>query len=1807
MRPAKIKPQIVKDINQKATDAVDAIQANQNLYEKYEQDYDKFLKTQITANGEKVEEISKLLGIFYFISKLKNNPNIANLYVPIKGNKNISQIDDKLTGSDTFTELGKVLYRWKAERDEDPLINNMINIDQNTSIAICNEIVESAIKDDDPESLIGALDVLMFAMYRMSSGNPINQNKKDELIEKLVKNYLDKVNHIAIGAIEKQVFSFKKSDGSQFNNAEIVEFYTAETPDDFTLKKNLETIKDKVKESLDKFKGKIDEISKNYKTQIDGIIKERPRQENKFIEEWKNNVDDGATLIDKLAEDQIIALNKEVETKVTEKSNYLSDLLKEAFSYIKAGKQLPTFLLDPADGYTELGLVHDKKANEDPLFDNGNPVDMLKNLRFILSEQRYIDQLKTAGFKVEETHEDIFVIDDKGQETNTGKKYYQLSRDDNSGDKIKEFLGSDTSKPRGVPNIYYKNGTNKPQQIYSREFLAVYQKALVEEIKSVSEKNKGNRVQINKCFFFTGEGKTHTIQRITNDIKFKKQADAALGKGSVEEMIVMDFNLQSDDLEEIKRKIRAEVDKNLGKKLSFVFQADEDPHTSADIKQFFYLDVYDFLTEECKLAVGTGLGTINTISISGTPKQKRFDHLVDKIVTSYENYNITDKNIFNKYWFGDARDGKQSNWLDKETGKKEIRTLENLFSAYSNIGELFSSPAKTDSAKSTSIEEIIGKNIKGIDDLKGGAPHRHIQYLMPDFSPNDSALLFAPDRLESLVKKILTDRKITTKDEFFVLLPPVADSVAKEMRVKAGDLSALKTEQKNYINLLEKKKIVKFVKDGGSWKLESVLEGSEEALDPKSDEEKATHGVPTERDCLSFYDKNTVVGGDYGKYSRDVTDVYIDDLSGRKFGTDDLAQWIARNRSMDLRKKDVVNGVKAKCNFHFCGTQESLNKIKENAANDAKLTKAQFDIINANETDLQKKLDEYKKITNSIKPANDNDLTPLKKITERLFRVKFTQDEINKIIEILDEYAEEKSVLNNPFSKSGAVSSTLLSDICAIKEKKIDNDDKKLTLNTYAKEYVEAQRAKKLKLEKKDNIKADLSLFKKSTKDPLSLKLELYSNSSSGKGKTINDFSLKDVFSLNQIWIGTTNTFRNKRIELLQKQFLPTEIKISPNFTIVDLLQSIDSKYSRRKIKDAIHLNDLDKFLNKKLDSIDLDAKTFVEKLKKVIKNLSKDKEDKADKKENWRLEDALLEMENNLFIIKNVKIFSPEKGDVNIKIELKIKNIYYERNIYRLAQKKAKKIEEKFSMKFALEKELEEIKALYKKDIKENFSEEYNNLNPERKKFDFALENHKKVSEKLKECIKALKKDINAFKKRGEDTYKEKASKYLPNSHTKKINPGDMKLYCDNLNYEVNEIDSLDLGSINEVNLKDDNKLLFEKDEHEEDKDFLVKKLLLSIDKEAQRNLIISIKSLKNNSEELKINVDKNCDVLINLGEEEILTKIKNFKPIKKESEEISAASEGMLSEKLAKKREKTEINNKIQLYYVKGGSNRDSCFIGRTDDAIPHLIIQSGDDKKTQVVDCAISKTCYGDTLKYNASMEDELKKCINIGYDASKKLKSVLKIAESSRELKTFIKSPNSIPIKKQNNFVNSLERLDDKDGNHLVKLIFVFDRDVFGEVGIPEDAPKIRYVDINGTGNFGERSLKLKFSLSEDGKMNYEGVFCKEEVAGDKIEFNKIEISSLNLEETNLLNKMKVVAIQQSVGLNDAKDTKVTLESAIYFDGSSDKKTDFNQDKDLEISNELSGIIKDLDFKVKPNSLVKHPEGLKLLQKSKIAVV
>ena len=800
-----------------------------------------------------------------------------------------------------------------------------------------------------------------------------------------------------------------------------------------------------------------------------------------------------------------------------DESDYLSDLFREADFYIKHDKPLPTFLLDPANSYTELGIVYKEKVpqeldgegkpeTDDPLFkgkNDGEVIARLATFRFDLTGYPAED-LKKSGFDVTKTETVIrdekkntiktkdkahvfygmnnrvndiknvkfFIKDSDLKEVNDKisafgisfkkhdtENYYQVQGDFNDEVGLENYFKSDREKieiektywtltannpnsvaeqaedikklflsapgrPRQVPNIYIDNNDGlEPQQIYSREFLAVYQKGLVDEIKDAAKNNKDNKVQVNKCYFFTGEGKTHVIQRITNDIKFRKQADALLGLGgtSNDEIVVLDFNLQNDDVQEIKKKIVIETllsidpkkeygdllklkdlselitelgSKKGNKKFNFIIQADEDPHMRRKVKQTLY-NIHDFLTEECKLikagSPNDSLGSINLISISGTPKQKRHDHLVDKIIGYVDSKEWFEKN-------GNVKQGKKFEYTNTETGKKEIRALENFQAAYKNIAGLFDQNA-LDRADDKSIEDRIVKNISAVvpikkyHDDKGNEVinARHIQYLMPDLSAMDSALLFAPTRLEELVRGILNQPSITGKNDFFVLLPPVADSVAKEIRNKAGDLSKLTPEQRNYIDLLEKKKIVQFKKEGSEWKLASIVEGLEKELDKEENSKK---------DSICFYDQNTVVGGDYGKFSRDVTDFYIDDLSGREFGTDDLAQWIARNRTMNLRDDSIVGKVKNQCSFYYAGKPDNLARIKNNADKSAYLVNAQLEVINASESEMENKIKNYKNNARDlIKPANDNDLTPLKKITERLNRLKLSGNQIIEVIQ----------------------------------------------------------------------------------------------------------------------------------------------------------------------------------------------------------------------------------------------------------------------------------------------------------------------------------------------------------------------------------------------------------------------------------------------------------------------------------------------------------------------------------------------------------------------------------------------------------------------------------------------------------------------------------------------------------------------------------------------------------------------------------------------------------------------------------------
>lgn len=1336
---------------------------------------------------------------------------------------------------------------------------------------ICDAIADTAVNDaENGKEILGAIDVLMSATQIMPIPDEYKENTKiddvykvvtrlyssqdqdkttaikteldenanilknarkqwlDSLISKIVDQYLKIVENMAIEAINAQAFSFRKGDGTRFTDTEIRNFYNhqGETEGDklknFTLGKNLDKIKEGVESTLSDFDEKIKKIAKAYNDEFDltGNVNQS------VVRPWRDAISNGAQVVESLLNDKINSLNARIEAKSNEKLDYLTALLRESAFYLKDIKPLPTFLLDPADSFTELGICYDPATKQDNLFkdlDYNEVVERLSKFRFDLKDYP-TSELDTAGFAAEETDQKI--KDNSGNDT--GKKYYTLKlKDDftrNKANHIKEFFKSEQGRPRQVPNIFFNDGKGgQPQQIYSREFLAVYQKGLVEEIKNSGSggEEKRNKIQVKKCYFFTGEGKTHVVKRIINDIEFKKNAEKLLnpGKDAPEVFAVLDFNLQNDDLEEIKRKIliealvsvgmsRSSVEETLNKivsdknnskinlelislkrdltsqlnnkKINFIIQADEDPHMSAAVKQFFYSDVYDFLAEECGLKKdgSTGaLGTINLISISGTPKQKRHDHMVDKVLQYYNKDSEKDN------WFNGAN--KSSQYLHLETGKKEIRALENFKNAYKNISGLFGENAVK--PRGDSIEERISNSIKGVSDKKKTSDARHIQYLMPDLSPTDSVLLFAPERLEALMKEILSKQGIANENEFFVLLPPVSDSVAKVIRDRVANQN-LTGIYADYIDLLEKKKTVKFTKINNKWTIRSVSEGKEKDLDK---EENST------KDCLCFYDQNSVIGGDYGKFSRDVTDFFIDDLSGREFGTDDLAQWIARNRTMNLREKTVAKGVQDQCSFYYVGTQKNLERIKKNAENSAELVEAQFNVINAWSDKMDEVITKYNEIKESglaqttnyseiseikVKPANDNDLTPLKKIQERINRIFFDSEDTQKaVLEELDKYAEGESIFSNldvydPDSEKPdplKIDSGLFHKIivyCGGEKALLGGKDgrylslgeegqkeinrKIQSAELYAKEYIEAQVAIRKKSKERQEVEVSaLPLFNGDKgveyKERNSLSKLIESGRSADDRiaiRGVNDCLVRDIFSSRNVWIkGIAKLCTQKdKIQLfaqtLEREFKKSGVKFNgkniwPNETILDLFDRVeDKKYSRSDVKQVLQSQDigLTKYLNVTLDRLDGNVGDFVKKIEPILTKLKGIEEQKIKKQSSGisrnRLKDAVITEIKDVndskdVTVAGVKVYyflGTEQKSSEVSLVVSAKEIGENRGktVYKIAEEKAKKMERDISALIELDTKLKELEragsSLNEEKLEEPKSEELEKLDKE-------------------------------------------------------------------------------------------------------------------------------------------------------------------------------------------------------------------------------------------------------------------------------------------------------------------------------------------------------------------------------------------------------------------------------------------------------------------------------------------------------------
>ena len=1828
---------------------------------------------------------------------------------------------------------------------------------------ICNAIVKEALENGKEGDILSALDVLMsatqilpmpdgyrnekidkfytearslyntskFAELLINNKNTLKNARKkwlDDLTSKIIDKYIGDIYKKASVAIDYQNFNFRDENKKKFSDEAIKGFYQDQGKRDtkgklanFTLGKNLAGIKADVAKSLGIFQAKVKEIRDAYLEEFEGT----GQSNTDVVRPWKDAIDDGAKVINKLLNSKIENLNNKIEAKIDEKSDYLSDLFREADFYIRNNKPLPTFLLDPANSYTELGLTYvDQESNPDPLFKGCNDSDAviarLAKFKFDLTGYPAED-LKKSGFDVAKTER--VIKDEKGNSIKTKDKahvfygnessqeykntkfflkdtdfsvvndeiankcpgcsfkkendgYYSLQISDtiNDYDGLRNYLKNEREKieiektywtltanndegneskvedikklflsapgrPRQVPNIYFDNDNgSEPQQIYSREFLAVYQKGLVEEIKNAAKNNKDNKVQVNKCYFFTGEGKTHVVQRITNDIKFRKQADALLGLGGVsnEEIVVLDFNLQNDNLEEIKNKILIETllsinpdkgyekdlklksleeliieltNKKGKKKFNFIIQADEDPHMSAAIKQFFYLDVHNFLTKECKLSkegeVGNSLGSINLISISGTPKQKRHDHLISKI----EGY------VASNQWFG--KDGKKSQYTNTETGKKEIRALENFQAAYQNISGLLEVIYLETNNQSInqSIEDRIAKNVsEKIQPKKESGDARHIQYLMPDLSASDSALLFAPSRLENLVKVMITKQVIADKNEFFVLLPPVSDSIAKEIRAKADDLSSLSEDdpKRKYINLLEKKKIVKFEKQGGEWKLTSVSEGLEKELDKEEN---------SKRDSICFYDQNTVVGGDYGKFSRDVTDFYIDDLSGKECGTDDLAQWIARNRTMNLRDDSVVDKVTNQCNFYYCGKQENLDQIKINADKSASLVAAQLKVVNADGESMGDLIKNYNNnVRELIQPANDNDLTPLKKITERLNRLKLNPDQINNIIQELDAYADKNQKLSkllNPYDENQILDNLFELSVFKYFGKSLDKNNSEIadslkTANLYAKEYVEQKRVVKQDDDKSVNLKLftrRLPDASKSVKgDALSQKLE----ASPYKDAALGDVKLRDYFSCHELLVGKDWYDVKKKKNALKSEIGIDEGKsMLPAYTILDVirLKNEDNNYSNSDIKKVIRQQNLDQYLNITLDKLDISLAEFQAEVKAIEDELVKETREKKQPKERQDFKNAKAIVEGN-----NIKITLDNLRVVPLAADLNNNN-----NIFKDAKNIIEKLEEIGRLK-------EDLKLISDNRINPSVipEDEKNKLFGINTKIDSILQING-IESDFNRTVKVLKEEFSGYKTISEKNNKEDALSILPNSFVEKAKSDLSKLSrlageTQKL-YETQERqDNLlpQTSTIDEIEIIDSSNLLFSKEEIEKFTkepggwDFLRKKLFSCLNlspppqdfADSQNKIEIKV-----TSEDIKI---KHGTVSTTATINPVISQINDAKS---ELKEVMADHKTKLEDfhkKLKSKRNRSEVKeDKIGLYYVNQSDKQednvnpdDKSYRG----SIPHLIWERKDpeDNKKIITNIALSKQAYKEELLYLTNTEESLKEYLTKGFDSKENAKKAFnaQISSFTNDEQGKIMALGCLPIiplksAGGSNFASSLER----DGTK-VKVSFMTDEVMTDEVlkkkptpnkNWPEDAPVAQYVQVNGTGlGKGGNPLKLKFAINKlNGNLEYQGIYRY-------IENKPVPITldgDISVDEKRLIKKMQVLVTWQTPS---KIHNQITLKQAVFFNGDSfdevADKAPFATKKlggpnlvTFKVENSNLNALKNAELKIKPSPM------------------
>lgn len=761
-----------------------------------------------------------------------------------------------------------------------------------------------------------------------------------------------------------------------------------------------------------------------------------------------------------------------------------------------------------------------------------------------------------------------------------------------------------------------------------------------------------------------------------------------------------------------------------------------------------------------------------------------------------------------------------------------------------------------------------------------------------------------------------------------------------------------------------------------------------------------------------------------------------------------------------------------------------------------------------------------------------------------------------------------------------------------------------------------------------------------------------------GKYNDNESLKLKEVFSLNHTNVKNIYKSKEDKLEILSNQLGITIDQNLEKLTIIDLIKlKYGDKHSKFAIKKAFQAANIEKPENLDilwLKDLDLSIQELKSKIGIVEGNLTKEKEINHKSKSLNYLEDANIGVGvDGNFQFDDVK-YNEKNQPISIPISLDEYN-NSKRSLENLANRKAKSL---IKLQDKLEAIKEDFKEIAKNSLGLNIEgKDFLNIYNEIKSKDPATYNYlDSIPDNLKQGLNLVLDDYNSSFTGNEKTYDELKSALESDLGTLTKNFESLKnfekKYVKNvLNqfYPSKYVDSQDvIGkqleghkiSITNVNsqtlndrfqdasitIDDKNKLLFgelvdgdgnfkngqlKSSDKQQYSSYLANKIAFLAGKEeikfpeAEEGIV---------SEEIKIEVEKGGKLTIKFGKTKVEIKTPNISKLDNREPQVPtpilAYSEGKLNTELAAKRgKKTDVGDdskKIQLYYSKPGSDKDNCFINENDSktTIPHLSIQFNENGKRRVVDAAISKIAYNDVFKYTAGVEEKVRDCINSGYGINKALISDDSFGGSvidlinDLELKKFLKLPTPIPINVNgNNFANVLERKEAANGNHLVKLDFLVDK-IKNKIEIPKDAPKFRYVQVNGTGTFGRRALKLKFTLDDNGKLKYEGVFEKDEKE-NPIQFAEIKLTNdLTPEEKKLIEKMKVVATRQVVDHTKTVKT-VSLDQVIIVEKDHVAAKQVLIQPDITSNLVSTNIFDNANFDMKPNSLIKNPDAIRIM--------